>query len=298
MFLMTPISDGRQGPPEARLGTRGPSGRAPCCPGDAGFHQACPPSASRADGRLSLCSAGGAQVPLPFSPAGGTEPRALVWAGPIIGTCALEQVTCRLLGARSRALDPVGSLGGWPCSFCISWGRQGISCHFTISRLEDQSIPNYSSLAARVPRWELVRTEKPHRILLGLPAERGVACSAGHRRRGCPCCPPDPPWAEEDSRARAPGIGRRMGSSCQDSPPQLQPLNTRPESRVEGRGTQRKPRPRALGGQRPGGGRARPGEGLGPSRQQQHLEGRAWLTHRKCVGLHLSRLTRLIVNTQ
>ena len=112
---------------------------------------------------------------------------------------------------------------------------------------------------------------------------------------GCPCCPPDPPWAEEDSRARAPGIGRRMGSSCQDSQPELQPLNTRPESRVEGRGTQRKPRPRALGGQRPGGGRARPGEGLRPSHQQEHLEGRAWVTHRKCLGLHLSRL---IVNTQ
>ena len=61
-------------------------------------------SASRGDGRLSLCSADGARVPFPFSLAGGAEPRVRVWADGVPGSCPLEQVTRQLLSAGSQAL--------------------------------------------------------------------------------------------------------------------------------------------------------------------------------------------------
>lgn len=74
------------------------------------------------DGLVSVALTG--RAPIPLLPEEGTEPRrALVQAGLVTGTSPQEQVTCHLLGAESRALDPAGPSGPWPCTFCSSGGR-------------------------------------------------------------------------------------------------------------------------------------------------------------------------------
>lgn len=55
---------------------------------------------AQGDEQLSLMVLTG-PVPSPFSPVERTEPRALVQAGLVTGTCPQEQVTCHLLDSES-----------------------------------------------------------------------------------------------------------------------------------------------------------------------------------------------------
>lgn len=107
--------------------------------------------------RATESAAGSAsQVPLPLSPVEGSEPRALVQAGVATGT------------------PGPGSPGPWPCTFCSSRGDNALCAGASFSSLENQSVPNYSSLAARVQLWEVVSSERLHVVLPGLATECGM----------------------------------------------------------------------------------------------------------------------------
>ena len=140
------------------------------------------PSAARGGSWLSHGRADEARLPQPplASERNRAQSAGLVWSG----DRHLPPGTGHLPPARYRQLSPgPRSLPGpRPCAFCSLWGSGGTSRGFSISRLEDHSAPNYSSSAARVPRWEVVRHERPHAVLPGLATGHGRETAASRRR--------------------------------------------------------------------------------------------------------------------
>lgn len=97
------------------------------------------------------------------------------------GTCPQEHGTCHLLGTEAKPLTLKVSPG--PALYLLEFAGEMRHFHsFSTSSLEDQRVPNYSLLAAPVPRWEAVRNERPHVVLLGLATEHGVEMPASRRR--------------------------------------------------------------------------------------------------------------------
>ena len=142
-------------------------------------------------------------------PVGGTEPRALVWSGPVTGTCPREQVTCHPLGTDSRALDPAASQGPGPAP---SVARGGAEAPPVVSPSADWKITAPLITARRLPvsrGGRLSDTRGHTRFCRGWPqGMAGKRQPAAGADRGLlwPHLP-----AEEDSRARSLRNGEEGG---------------------------------------------------------------------------------------